>query len=330
MNILAFGEIMIRLMPPDYKLLSQTDTLEYMFCGTGMNILSGLYRMGNKVYIATRLPDNRVGYAAAAQIRKLGIDDTNICYGDEHMGIYFLEKGIGCRAAKVTYMNRTESSFGKSTVDNYNIDSMLKGIDCVHLCGISLALNENTRQCVFKIAKEAKNRNIKVIFDCNFRKSLWKSADSAKQEYEKILKIADIVFAGEKDAELILQIENKHNLTGIKKTEYMLKSMMEIYNIDTIFGTIRYNNMYRGYMVDKIGMELSKEYEITVYDRVGAGDGFAAGAIHSIFSNMDRLKAVEFATCSGVLAHTVYGDCPVVDIEDIQMLMDGKSTDLIR
>lgn len=51
MKILAFGEVMMRMMPSDYKTLTQVNELEFLFTGTGINILSGLYQMGGTGFI---------------------------------------------------------------------------------------------------------------------------------------------------------------------------------------------------------------------------------------------------------------------------------------
>lgn len=336
MKILAFGEVMMRLMPPDYKLIAQVDILEYLFTGTGVNVLSGLYQMGNEVFLATRLPDNSVGRAAAAQIRKLGINDKYINYGGNHIGIYFLEVGLGKRSSEVTYMNRKESSFGRSKIDHYDVDKILKNIDCLHLCGISLALSSELRECVFNLASEAKRRGITVIFDCNFRPSLWSDEDrkEVKGIYERILKLSDVVFAGEKDATLLLEIEKDENLSGINQLKYLLNVMREKYSIKNIFGTIRNNEgstpKLQGYMLDENGFVLSNEQELFVYDRVGAGDAFTAGALHGLFSNKNREDIVEFATCSSVLAHTTYGDAPILGVDKIERLMKNTYIDLIR
>ncbi|VYU04212.1 sugar kinase [Clostridium tertium] len=336
MDILAFGEVMMRLMPPDYKLLTQSESLNFLYTGTGVNILSGLYQMGNNVYLATTLPDNNVGYAAAANLRKLGIRDDCILFKNDYLGIYFLEMGIGDRASRVTYMNRKDSSFAKSTIEDYEIENLLEGKSCLHLCGIALSMNENVRNLVYTFAKKAKEKKLKVIFDCNFRVSLWKEKDKeiAREEYEKILRLSDIVFAGEKDGELLLGIKAPEDLKENDKTKFILNSMRKKYNIDIIFGTKRRNKdkkqFLQGYLLDDHDFIISNEYELTIYDRVGAGDGFAAGAIHGILHNFDKKEIIEFATCSGVLAHTTYGDSPLLGVEDIQRFMNNKHIDLIR
>lgn len=326
---------MMRLMPPHYKTLAQTDTLEFLFTGTGMNILSGLYQMGDESYIVTRLPDNPVGKAATAQLRKLGIHDDYVCYGDDHIGIYFLEQGIGNRTSQVTYLNRKESSFGLSQLSDYNFDC-LNNVDALHICGISLALNGRLREIALTFAKEAKKRNVKIIFDCNFRPSLWTNVHQKqiKMIYEEMFLIADIVFAGIKDATLLLQKEVDETLPYDQQLIKVFQDICQEYHIDAIFGTMREatatNQYLSGYMIQKDTFVKSQKYLLTVFDRVGGGDGFAAGAIHGYFHHMENQELIEYATCSGVLAHTTYGDSPILHKDVIIDFMKNGKSDIKR
>lgn len=330
MKVLAFGEVMMRLMVPDNRTLIQSDELRYLFCGTGINVLAALRNMGNRTYFSSKLPDNNIGHAAAAHIRKLGIDESLVTYGGNHMGMYFLEVGYGQRPSEVTYMNRNMSSFGLSTMEDYNIDKILHGMDAIHICGISLALNKNTRNVAYELAKKAKEKNITVIFDCNFRPSLWSDEEraKAKYEYEKMLYLSDMVLAGEKDAKLLLEIKED-------TFEKLLYKMKETYNIDVIFGTERNittssEQIIKGFRLDNNGFVYSKEHKLSVLDRIGGGDGFAAGAIHGYINKMERKQSIEFAICSGVLAHTIYGDSPIVTLSQINGLMENGNIDIIR
>lgn len=88
-NILAFGEVMMRLEVLGNKRLFQTKTLEYSFSGTGVNILSGLGHFGHEVKLLSKLPANSLGEAAKAYINSLGIDTSNVIYGDNYLGMYF-------------------------------------------------------------------------------------------------------------------------------------------------------------------------------------------------------------------------------------------------
>ena len=337
MKVLAFGEVMMRLMVPDHKLLSQSEDLKYIFSGTGVNILSGLYQMGYETYLASKLPNNNVGYAAGAYLRKLGVKDDYINFGGNYIGIYFLETGFGARATEVTYMNRQNSAFCQSTMEDYDFDKILQDIDAVHICGISLALNDNTRKLSLELAKKAYEKNIRIFFDFNYRPSLWGDKDYsfAKTQYEEILKYCSVVFAGYKDASLILGIEPYKDEKEDNIARNVLLKMRSKYNIHTICGTYRSiessdHQYIKGYLIDANGYHESSEYELKILDRIGAGDGFAAGIIYSLLENLNTSEALEFATCSAVLAHTTYGDSPVVSKKSIYRLMQKDKTDIFR
>lgn len=332
MKILAFGEVMMRMMPPDYKMLSQSDELKYLYTGTGVNILSGLYQMGEEVYLSTTLPDNAVGIAAASNIRKLGIKDDFIGYDGDHIGIYFLEAGYGNRASKVTYLNRKASSFGQSTLDHYQIDEILKGMDVLHICGISLALGKNTRDIALTFIKKAKEKKIKVVFDCNFRPSLWTgvSHEEIKSIYETVLWQADIVFAGIKDATLLLDLSCSTSQNEIEQLKNLLQQMINKYDLEAILGTRRGDNSIQGYLCNQNDLTLSEDYQLTIYDRVGGGDAFAAGAIYGLLHQYDVNYLVNYAAVSGVLGHTTYGDSPIIGKEDIEDYLKNGSSDIKR
>lgn len=162
MKILAFGEVMMRLTPPEYKMIEQTNTLDLSFNGTGVNILSGLARFGYDASLITQLPDNHVGKAASGFLRRLRIDDSMIGYNGDHIGLYFLEMGYGNRPSQVTYLNRLNSSFGESTMKDYDIDAAVEMSDIIHICGITLSLGEGTREAAVELAKKAHNKQEEV------------------------------------------------------------------------------------------------------------------------------------------------------------------------
>ena len=331
MKILAFGEVMLRLMPSHYKTLIQVNDLEFLFTGTGVNILSGLYNMGDDVTLLTRLPNNSVGRAASANIRKLGICDRYVTYGGNHIGIYVLEQGIGNRPSEVTYLNRKESSFCTSTIDDYDF-SCLDGQDVLHICGISLAISDQLRDCVFTLVEEAKARGVKIVFDCNFRPTLWddEKRNEVKDIYQRMLKLSDIVFAGYKDATLLLEMPVDQNLPFEQQLESLLSTMCEQYNIEAIIGTVRKDESLQGYILKDHQLTFSKEYALTVFDRIGGGDGFAAGAIHAYLHDMPINEMINYATVSGVLAHTTYGDSPMSTKDAILDYMVYGKTDVKR
>lgn len=328
MKIVAFGEVMIRMMPEDYKLLNQVDKLEFQFSGTCSNILSGLYQFNNKVSLLTCFPRSSIGYCAAASMRKLGIEDNMIEYSGAHMGMYFLEQGFGHRPTNVTYMDRSLSSFNRWSLDMKKFDKEMSDVDFIHICGISLATSANSFDNLINLISYAKDKGIQIIFDFNYRETLWENVDKdkIKKLYEQVLEKVDIVFATERDCLEILgfTLPAKYNQSSLsQKRSYLLKTLASKYNINYIFGTnrVKLNDEKHliGFLVHNNHIFYSKPYKVDVLDRIGAGDGFAVGAIQSVIFDFSDIEKIEFAVSCGILTHTTYGDSCVVNPQMIEM-----------
>lgn len=332
-NILAFGEVMMRLETPNHKKLFQTNTLEFSFSGTGVNILSGLSHFGHKTKLITKLPNNSLGEAAKAYINSLGIDTSHIIFGNDYLGMYFLESGFGNRPSKVTYSNRKESSFCTSTFSEYDIDTFLDKVDLIHFCGISLGVTSNVRETLFKIAEKAKEKGILIAFDFNFRSSLWKNYLDARPYYEKMLKLSDIVFLTERDGKDILGIES-NKIDEKEQRKDIFNKIYQKYQIKYIAGTKRNilsNNFHEieGFLYDGSNMYYSSKRKFEVLDRIGGGDGFTCGILHGILSKYPLDKTVEFGIASGILAHMTYGDSPISNISEVENILK-TNLDIIR
>ena len=51
MKIGAFGEVMLRLTPPEYLMLEQTHTLRMSYTGTGVNLVGNLAHFGIRLIL---------------------------------------------------------------------------------------------------------------------------------------------------------------------------------------------------------------------------------------------------------------------------------------
>lgn len=335
-HIAAYGEIMMRLEVPDNLLLRQAENLKYSFTGTGVNVTGLLSQFGYDTSLISAVPENSIGTAAIGAIRRLGIHSDFIIKNNDNLGMYFLEQGFGNRPSNVTYTNRQQSSFNTTDISEYDIVQSMKGVDVLHICGISLAMNNLTQNNILTIVKVAKEQGIKIVFDCNFRPSLWgeNGNQRAKPYYETILREADIVIMSEKDA------INTLNLTTTKERkeeqlEELLLVVAEKFNIDIIAGTIRTiqgsnQNNIKGYLFKNGTMYYSEDFEVNILDRIGTGDAYTCGVIHGELSNMDPQEMVTFSTASCALAHTISGDTPLFDTDDIIKIINEEKNDIER
>ncbi|MED1029170.1 sugar kinase [Bacillus atrophaeus] len=335
-NFAAFGEVMMRLQVPGYELLSQANTLSYSFSGTGVNVASALARYGHTGYLISTLPSNAVGDAAVSYLRKLGITHSFINRGGDYVGMYFLENGFGARSSRVTYSNRLESSFNTASEGTYNFKEIAKQLDVVHFCGITLAMNDSVRNQMKLFAKAVKENGGTIVFDCNYRPSLWGADgyEKAKPHYEEMLHLADIVMMNEKDAMFVLSMKtDKEDRT--EQLMDLIPTVAKKYNISVVAGThrsINDNNTHslRAYIFKNQEFTFSKTLTFSVYDRIGAGDAYTSGIIYGELEGFSPEKTVLFAATAGMLAHTTVGDTPMSSKDDVMRAMTEAVNDVER
>jgi len=335
-RIAAFGEVMMRLEAPGFQALSQSSNLAYSFSGSGVNVLSALSRFGHEAYLASTLPDNPLGDAALAHLRKLGIQTSFVNRGGRYIGMYFLEHGFGIRPSRVTYTDRLGSSFNTVPHAPGDWERIAASVDAVHFCGITLAMNELARTQIKQLAREVKSRGGTVIFDCNYRPSLWGEGGYtlATPHYREMLELADIVFMNEMDAMRTLGMQSS-GTDRIAQLRELVPQVAKQYGIGTIAGTHRQVNgdnthTLTGYLYAEGAFWFAQPTTFSVYDRVGAGDAYASGIIHSRLRGDEPQYAVDYATAAAVLAHTVHGDTPMATEADVVKAMSRTAGDVER
>ncbi|MGE7603721.1 sugar kinase [Peribacillus sp. NPDC097675] len=334
-QILAFGEVMMRLQAPGYELLTQANTLQYSFSGTGVNVASAMTKLGHDGHIVTKLPDNPIGEAAISFLQRLGVGRNFITRGGKYLGMYFLENGFGQRSSRVTYTNRLESSFNTSSLFDYDMEEIAESADIIHFCGITLAMVDNVRESIKFLAEKVKEKGGIVCFDCNYRPSLWEGGYSkAKPYYEEMLALSDIVMMNEKDAIHILGMEAKSTNREDQLRE-LIPRVAKTYNIQLIAGTHRSINSdnthsLKGYMYKNEEFSFSENLSFSVYDRIGAGDAYTSGILHGEMEGFSPEKTVRFAAAAGMLASTIVGDTPMSTELEILLAMTGKLEDIKR
>lgn len=335
MKIGAFGEVMLRLTPPEYLLLEQSNTLRMEFTGTGVNLLSNLSHFGEKTTLMTKLPENRLGEAALANLRRLGVGTDFIGQQGDHMGSFFAEMGYGGRPTQVTYQNRRNSAFSLAESSQYPLTAFIEENELIHICGISLSLTPETAATAQLLAEAAHAAGRKVCFDFNFRPSLNDAPGQRqlmKERYLAILPYSDIVFGSVRDLVELLQFGGEP-AEAAEETQ-LIQRFLATYQLSWFVGTKRGHDGQKGTLTGKLytptEVFTSATHQLTVLDRIGAGDAYAAGILLGFARGWDLQETVEFATANGVLAHTIEGDVPLTTIKMVEHYRRYPQVDLLR
>lgn len=326
-DLLSFGELLLRLSPPNNERIVNCDMFNNQVGGAELNVVSGVSLLGLRTGIISRLPANDIGKFVKNRIRFSGVSDDYLTYDsgrDARLGIYFYENGAHPRKPGIVY-DRLNTTVNRINLDDYS-DDMFKSTRCFHTTGITLALSDNTRNAAIEMIKRFKENGALISFDVNFRLNLW-SGEEARKCIEKILPYIDIFFCSEDTARLTFGKEGDvYEIMRSFCRDYPIKilaSTQRIVHSPKIhtFGSVIYNSAE-----DKF-YEEEPYRNIEVVDRIGSGDAYISGVLYGLLSSdLSCDKALRYGNATGSVKNTIVGDLPSSDLREINRIIEEHNS----
>ena len=324
-DVVTFGEVMLRLSPPDFMRFENTVSYNANAGGAEMNVAVACARLGLKSAYVTKLGDNSVGHFIRNKAREHGVDTSHILWDpDSRCGIYFVEFGAAPRTNRVIY-DRKQSAISKITPGEVPWRDILKGTKLFHTSGITPALSESCARATEEVLKTAKEQGCKVSYDVNYRGKLW-TTDEARKFTELASKYIDILITTEEDTKVVYGIEGKDY-------EEVAQKLTDKFGFEAVVITLRetpsvWHNKWSVFAYSDGKVYRSPTYDIEVVDRLGGGDSCSAGFIYGYLKLKDLQKAVEFGSAFSALKHSVPGDLAFVYREEVEKLIKGRKRGL--
>lgn len=326
--IVFFGELLIRLTAPGRELLMQTPSLALHVGGAEANVAVGLSNLGHATRMVSAVPDNALGWGAVSQVRAQGVDCSAVQTSAGRMGLYFLSQGGGLRASEIVY-DRAGSSFAQLGADAFDWDGLLTDTGLLHLSGITPALGPASAQAAITAAKAAKRLGVPVSFDGNYRAMLWEAWDSdPKAILGELIGLADILFGNHRDISLVLGKDFSGDGPD-RRREAADAAFAAFPSLQIIASTARHvvsaDHHHIAARVDlRHGGHQTDEIEVTgIIDRIGAGDSFAAGALHAHLNGGDAKEMARTGLALTALKHSLPGDASLFRQADIDAFNAG-------
>ena len=340
-RFLTFGEIMLRLTPPNYEKIRMTSSFDATYGGSEANIALALANLGIDSTFFSVVPDNSLGKSAIRMLRSNDVHCSPVILSTpeetptHRLGTYYLETGYGIRPSEVTY-DRKHSAITEYDLSRVDLDALLEGFDWIHLSGITPALSESCADFMLECLRKAKEKGLTVSFDGNFRSTLW-SWDEARDYCTRCLPYVDVLLGIEPYH--LWKDENDHAAGDWKdgiplqpsyeQQDEVFQHFVERYpNISCIARHVRYvhsgsENSLLAYMWYQGHTFESKKFTSNILDRVGGGDAFASGLIYAMMNNYKPMDMINFAVASSVIKHTIRGDGNITDnAETIKRIMN--------
>jgi 2-dehydro-3-deoxygluconokinase len=329
---------MLRLAPENYLRFVQSEKYQATFGGAEANVAVSLANYGVNVAFVSKLPTHEIGQSAINSLRKFGVDTNMIVRGGERVGIYYCEKGASQRPSKVIY-DRAYSAIAMAGPEDFDWDKIFDGVKWFHFTGITPALSDSMSKITLQALKVAKERNITVSCDLNFRKKLWRK-EKAGQVMGELCKYVDYCIANEEDAKDVFGIEaDNTDIYGGKldREGYIsvAKKLTDRFNFKGVAITLRESksandNDWSGMLYTDNSAYFSKKYSMHIVDRVGGGDSFGGGLIYSLINDFDAQKTIEFAVAASCLKHSIEGDYNMVSVKEIETLAGGDASGRVQ
>lgn len=304
MDLVTFGEAMLRLSPPGGQRLEETSSLAATVGGSELNVAVLAARLGIASRWVSRLPDNALGRLIAARAREQGVDVCVDWSADGRVGLYFVEVG-GARISSVLY-DRAGSAISLVTPASIDWASAFRGARWYHVSGITPALSDGAAKVTAESLAAAKRAGLTVSYDLNYRSKLW-TAQQARATQQPLMEHVDLLIAGEEDARVIF---------GAESAESLARQL----DIGAVAITLR--DSPRSATLAADGRTYSApRLEVKSLDPIGAGDAFSSGLIVSRLENRGWDESLRFATATAALKHTIPGDFCLVTRNQVDELL---------
>ncbi|TET08795.1 MAG: sugar kinase [Candidatus Thorarchaeota archaeon] len=324
-DVVTFGEVMLRLSPPDFMRFEQTHSFNAHAGGAEMNVAVACARLELNSAFITKLGDNSIGHFIRNKAREHGVDTSHILWdSDSRCGVYFVEFGAAPRTNRVIY-DRKESAISRIKPGEVDWKKILKGTKLFHTSGITPALKKSCAEVTNEALQTAQEQGTKVSYDVNYRGKLW-TPKEAQKFTEPASENIDILITTEEDTKVVYGIEGKDY-------EEVAAKLTDKFGFEVVVITVRetptvLQNKWSVFAYSNGKIFRSPVYDVEVIDRLGGGDSCSAGFIYGYLVLKDLQKAVDFGSAFSALKHSVPGDLAFVYKSEVEKLIKGRERGL--
>ena len=361
-DLLALGALVTRL-DPGVVPFSIADHYALHVSGGEYNVAANLSRcFGMRTAIASAMVDGLpVALKVQNSVREAGVEAYYVRF--KHDGVrgpniaqVWSDRGKGVRAPVVFY-NRSNEAAGLLKPGSFDWKAILGGspadakVRWLHSGGIFSALSQTTPELVIEAMKAAKAAGCVTSFDLNYRAKLWNAAGGeAPPLLARIVELTDVLVGNEEDLQLGLGLKGPESGAGApgaaarKSTSKLdpaafLGMMDEVKkrfpNVKAVATTLREVHSTDRHSWSAVLWLDGQSYvaptcELDVYDRVGGGDGFAAGLMYGLMAGKSPEESLRLGWAHGALLTTFPGDTTMATLEQVEAFAKGGSARIQR
>jgi 2-dehydro-3-deoxygluconokinase len=348
LDLVSLGALVHRLDPGLIPFRKATECQLHV-SGGEFNVAANLadcFRL--RTGIVTAMVDYPIGDLIAERVRAMGVTPFYKRFKHDgvqgpNMAAVYSDRGYGVRAPVVFY-NRCNEAAAQLKPGDFDWRAVFAGgVRWFHSGGIFAALSPTTSEVIIEGMQAAKAAGAVVSFDLNYRPklwSLWGGGAKAVEVLDRIVRYVDVLVGNEEDLQLGLGIPGPEVKAKSKLDPAAFIAMMDsvaekhpqVKVVATTLREVHSTNRHSWSAVAWMGGQtaVAPTCELDVLDRVGGGDGFAAGFFYGLLSGEAPEEAVRLGWAHGALLTTFPGDTTMATLEQVKAFAQGGSARIQR
>ena len=348
LDFLSLGALVHRLDPGLIPFRKATECRIHV-SGGEFNVaanLSDCFRL--QTGLASAMADYPIGDLIAERVRAMGVKPFYKHFKHDgvngpNMATVYSDQGHGVRAPVVFY-NRCNEAAAQLKPGDFDWKNLFAGgVRWFHSGGIFAALSATTPELIAEGMQAAKAAGAVTSFDLNYRAKLWNISgghERAVAVLDKIVKYVDVLVGNEEDLQLGLgipgpEVAAKSKLDPSAFIGMIDKVVKKLPQVKIVATTLREVHSTNRHSWSAVAWVDGKTYqaptcELDVLDRVGGGDGFAAGLFYGLLKGESPQTAVNLGWAHGALLTTFPGDTTMATLDQVQALAKGGSARIQR
>ena len=297
-NVFCIGELLIDMVCVDNKGLNDGEKFEKKAGGAPANVAAAITKLEGNAAFLGQVGDDFFGKFLVEILKDLNINtEMTVEKGSTTMAL------VGIDANGERNFDFLRGSDGEYSFENVDT-SKITATDIIHFGSATGFLDGELKNTYFKLLEYAKENNIYVSFDPNYRDTLIKSDMLAQfvEDSKAFLRYSD--FTKLSDEELTL-------ITGEKDLEAGVKALHEL-GVKVVTITLGSKGTYLSVDGENV---IIPSIKINQVDSTGAGDSFVGAVLKQVSDiedkkniSIDKWKEiVAFANKVGAITCTNYG-----------------------
>lgn len=288
--LVTLGETMGAVSASDLGPLRNGGAARITIAGSESNVAIGACRLGASAAWFGRVGSDAIGDLVLRELRAERVQ-ANAARDPARTGL-MVRVRRSTESTRVLYY-RTDSAGAHLQPSDLD-EATIRTADVLHVTGVTLALGAGPAAAVHAAVDIARDQAVPISLDVNYRSELWLPED-AKRALLDVARFADIIFASENEASLLLDATSHEPLTE-QLTQLGPRQAIVTRGVRGSSASI-----------DDVHYE-QPSTRVDVVDTIGAGDAFVAGYLTEFMEKSPPDRRLRTASLAGAFAVTVPGD----------------------